>query len=405
MPFFTFNYQQVLDEVISLDDLSNVGVSAPTEGSVLAFDSGSSEWQARDIFNNVEDTTTRYVHTYSRNLPSNSALVESNTMYLSTFVAKYDMLASTITCARVTGDLFQAGRALMQKNVSNQPVALDGSVYQDGIRYLPGGVVAPNQADTSVPLYKHSLNCGLISTGKRWLVLYKVNFDSNGVITTLDLVGSTNHDQTIFDFDNQVSSKLFSSPVQIVAGEVYAAGYLISGTLTIPNGTSTALSGPQQTKIFSQNYSATVNEVASSTGIADYGLAPSFVHYAGATATTVLSAPPSVLDGPANPKVSVSKSHTGTVASVVLNNVANLYTGMTVQLFSLGAGYDGFATLASVNAGTNTITFNKSRTGGAQSSTADTDGHVFSSANLNWRRTAGKAASNVYRRPWIRLEV
>ena len=402
MPFFTFNYQQVLDETISLDDLSNVTVTAPTEGVVLAFDSGASQWQGRDIFNNIEDCTARYVHTYSRNLPSNSAIVESNVMYLSTFVAKYDMLATTISCARVTGDQFQAGRALMQKNASNQPISITGSVYVDNTRYLPGGTVAPNQADTTLPLYKHSLNAGLINGGKRWLVLYQVNFDNTGTVSTLTLVGSTPHDQTIFDLDNQVAQKLLSTPAQLVAGNVYAAGYLISGTITVPNGTGTvtAVGVP---KIFSQNYSATVNEVASSTGIADYGLSPSYIHYAGVNATTILSAPPATLDGPATHKNTVSRSHSGTVATLVLNNVNNLYTGMTIKIADVGTGYDGFATLASVNSGTNTITYNKTRTG-SESTTSDVDGKVYSSAMLNWKYNASKAAANAYRRPWLRLD-
>jgi hypothetical protein len=521
MPFFTFDYQQTLDETISLDDLSNVTVPAPTEGTVLAFDSGSGQWQSRDIFNNVEDSTRSYIHSYPRSIPSGTTNVIQNQMYLATFIAKYDMTITKVSSARLNSTTDAKGWALMRLDANNQPISTSGTFYRNNNYYLPGGAAGTS---TTGARYSDSGNAGLKYGGKRWFVVYRITLDANNKATNFTLVGQTPDDFTIFNFDDQVSQKLLESPISLVAGTAYAVGYLISGEIVrLSTGvgpvTIANTGNPGLVKVYSVNYAedtiidATVAlasggsapiklynyRVAGATGVADFGISPSYILNVGTTqvgdtsyvSKTILNSPPTSFEGPDTPKTSVSRSYSNGIATLVMNNVDNLYgqvgdqagtkvavsgfgdarydatldllsvdqatktitywkspsyrtttkrahsgtvatltmdsvtgltVGSTIYVTDVGLGYDGINTIASVNSTTLKITYNRTRSSSeaevadtngrvnygtytTESTTANTNGKLFSQSNANWKRTAAKYLANEYKLPWFRLEV
>lgn len=316
MPFFTFDYQQTLDETISLDDLSNVTVASPLESDVLAYDSATSTWKNQDMFATVEDATRIYIHTNPRYIQSQAVTIEPNVMRFATFVPRYKMTLTKVTACKLG--------VVKNKNISYEPALarLDSS----GNRITSTG--SPLTSET-LSGYAPGSNPTLEFGGKRFFALYELTVDSSYKIVSATRIATTIDDQSIFDHQNQTSQKLFTSPVTVYPNKVYAVGYLFTGYIDGP-----------VCECFAQNYAESNKYVASTPNIPQYGIAPGLQFYAGGI-KTVKVAPNQM-------------SHSGTTATLRFPyaTTGKVYgrpgVGNRLVVSGIGAGYDGIHTIDSV---------------------------------------------------------
>jgi hypothetical protein len=196
-------------------------------------------------------------------------------------------------------------------NSSNSPITATGEALSTG-----------GYQETANP--KHQFG------GKRWLVLYELTTNSSYQIVSATLVGATADDQSIFDFTNQTSQKVFTSPVNLQSGKIYAVGYLISGWINPLGGSPTC---------YAQNYAETTDWVSSSAGLAEYGISPGITWYGGGTAQTYFP--------------SYSVQHSGNVATVRVQDAfkAGLIVGQQITVSGLPSGYNGTFTISSIAEG------------------------------------------------------